>query len=233
MGDAAQEWLSANGAGSLAYSPVSSVQRARMGVEVARRMAGGLEPFGEVSGRYDGGDGDAGSGVEVAAGSRYRSPRLDVEARGRMLAMHSASGYKETGFGARIRVRSHADGTGMSMSLSPRWGRAEGKGTLWRDQALQLRSGGAVASRLRAPALGGEIGYGFAAAQGVLTPALQMHRSDYGRTRLGLALGYTPTPAMMRAFDIYGAMLDLGIGRAESRGSDPEHEIRMRGRLRL
>ena len=233
LGDAAQEWLSANGAGSLAYSPVSSVQRARMGVEVARRMAGGLEPFGEVSGRYDGGDGDAGSGVEVAAGSRYRSPRLDVEARGRMLAMHSASGYKETGFGARIRVRSHADGTGMSMSLSPRWGRAQGKGTLWRDQALQLRSGGAVASRLRAPALGGEIGYGFAAAQGVLTPALQMHRSDYGRTRLGLALGYTPTPAMMRAFDIYGAMLDLGIGRAESRGSDPEHEIRMRGRLRL
>ncbi|MCY3778089.1 MAG: putative Ig domain-containing protein, partial [Candidatus Aminicenantes bacterium] len=188
LGDAAQEWLSANGAGSLAYSPVSSVQRARMGVEVARRM-GGLEPFGEVSGRYDGGDGDAGSGVEVAAGSRYRSARLDVEARGRMLAMHSASGYKETGFGARIRVRSHADGTGMSMSLSPRWGRAEGNGTLWRDQALQLRSGGAVASGLRAPALGGEIGYGFAAAQGVLTPTLQMHRSDYGSTRLGLALG--------------------------------------------
>ncbi len=232
LGDAAQEWLSANGAGSLAYSPVSSVQRARMGVEVARRM-GGLEPFGEVSGRYDGGDGDAGSGVEVAAGSRYRSARLDLEARGRMLAMHSASGYKETGFGARIRVRSHADGTGMSMSLSPRWGRAEGNGTLWRDQALQLRSGGAVASGLRAPALGGEIGYGFAAAQGVLTPTLQMHRSDYGSTRLGLALGYTPTPAMMRAFDIYGAMLDLGIGRAESRGSDPEHEIRMRGRMRL
>ena len=153
LGDAAQEWLSANGTGSLANSPVSSVQRARMGVEVARRMAGGLEPFGEVSGRYDGGDGDAGSGVEVAAGSRYRSARLDVEARGRMLAMHSASGYKETGFGARLRVRSHADGTGMSMSLSPRWGRAEGNGTLWRDQALQLRSGGAVASNLRAPAL--------------------------------------------------------------------------------
>ena len=233
LGDAAQEWLSANGTGSLANSPVSSVQRARMGVEVARRMAGGLEPFGELSGRYDGGDGAAGSGVEVAAGSRYRSARLDVEARGRMLAMHSASGYKETGFGARIRVRSHADGTGMSMSLSPRWGRAEGSGTLWRDQALQLRSGGEVASRLRAPALGGEIGYGFAAAQGVLTPTLEMHRSDYGRTRLGLALGYTPTPAMMRAFDIYGAMLDLGISRADGRGSDPDHEILMRGRLRL
>ena len=67
----------------------------------------------------------------------------------------------------------------------------------------------------------------------MLTPTLQMHRSDYGRTRLGLALGYTPTPAMMRAFDIYGAMLDLGVSRGAGRGSDPAHEIRMRGRLRL
>ena len=233
LGDAAQEWLSANGTGSLSYNPVSSVQRARMGVELARRMAGGLEPFGELSGRYDGGDGDAGSGVEVAAGSRYRSARLDIEARGRMLAMHSASGYKETGFGARIRVRSHADGTGMSMSLSPRWGRAEGSGSLWRDQALQLRNGAAGASRLRAPTLGGGIGYGLAAARGVMTPALEMDRNEYGRTRLRLALGYTPAPALMRAFDMHGAMLDLGISRAEGLGSDPEHEIRMRGRLRL
>ena len=37
----------------------------------------------------------------------------------------------------------------------------------------------------------------------------------------------------MRAFDIYGAVLDLGISRAEGRGTDPEHEVRMRGRLRL
>ena len=234
LGDAAQEWLSANGTGSLSYNPVSSVQRARMGVELARRIGGGLEPFGELSGRYDGGDGDAGSGVEVAAGSRYRSARLDIEARGRMLAMHSASGYKETGFGARIRVRSHADGTGMSMSMSPRWGRAEGSGALWRDQALQLRSGGAAgASRLRAPTLGGGIGYGLAAARGVVTPALEMDRNDYGRTRLRLALGYIPAPALMRALDMHGAMLDLGISRAEGLGSDPEHEIRMRGRLRL
>ena len=233
LGDTAQEWLSANGTGSLSYDPVSSVQRARMGVELARRMGGGLEPFGELSGRYDGGDGDAGSGVEVAAGSRYRSARLDIEARGRMLAMHSASGYKETGFGARIRVRSHADGTGMSMSLSPRWGRAEGSGYLWRDQALQLRNGAAGASRLRTPTLGGGIGYGLAAARGVMTPALEMDRNDYGRTRLRLALGYIPAPALMRAFDMHGAMLDLSISRAEGRRSDPEHEIRMRGRLRL
>ncbi len=233
LGDAAQEWLSANGTGSLSYSPVSSVQRARMGVELARQMASGLEPFGELSGRYDGGDGEAGSGVEVAAGSRYRSARLDIEARGRMLAMHSASGYKETGFGARIRVRSHADGTGMSMSLSPRWGRAEGSGALWRDQALQLKSGVAGASRLRAPTLGGGIGYGLAAARGVVTPVLEMDRNDYGRTRLRLALGYTPTPALMRALDMHGAMLDLCISRAEGHGSDPDHEIRMRGRLRL
>ncbi len=31
----------------------------------------------------------------------------------------------------------------------------------------------------------------------------------------------------MRAFDMHGAMLDLGISRAEGRGSDPEHEISM------
>ena len=60
-----------------------------------------------------------------------------------------------------------------------------------------------------------------------MTPALEMDRNDYGRTRLRLALGYIPAPALMRAFDMHGAMLDLGINRAEGRGSDPEHEIRM------
>ena len=52
VGDAAQEWLSADGSGSLAHDPGSSVQRARMGVELSRRMTNGLEPFGELSGRY-------------------------------------------------------------------------------------------------------------------------------------------------------------------------------------
>ena len=98
-----------------------AVQRARLAVE-ATWTAGGLVPYVQVGGRYDGGAGQTGAGLETVAGVRYTSERLEFEARGRWLATHAADGYTEYGGLARLAVKPQADGTGFRMTVAPRWG---------------------------------------------------------------------------------------------------------------
>ena len=58
-----------------------AVQRARLAVE-ATWAVGGLAPYVQVGGRYDGGDGQTGAGLETVAGLRYTSERLEFEVAG-------------------------------------------------------------------------------------------------------------------------------------------------------
>ena len=75
--------------------------------------------FGQVGGRHDSGDGETGSGVELMGGVRYDSAgRIRVEAKARLLSLHSAGGYDENGVSLSAMVRPRADGTGASLALS-------------------------------------------------------------------------------------------------------------------
>ena len=156
-----------------------AVQRARLAVE-ATGAAGGLAPYVQVGGRYDGGAGQTGAGLETVAGLRYTSERLEFEARGRWLAAHAAAGYEEYGGLARLAVKPLADGTGFHLNVSPRWGAADGGAGVLGGSAALL-DGGAVpglgvnsvpAATNRALMLESELGYGFGVldGQGVLTP---------------------------------------------------------------
>ena len=75
--------------------------RLRGGLEASKRFAlpdgAALSPFAELAARRDGGDGVAGSGVELAGGLRYAAAGVSVEARGRWLAAHSEKGVRERG----------------------------------------------------------------------------------------------------------------------------------------
>ena len=101
----------------------ASVQQVRLGVEGSARAVsiGGsrLTPFAQVAGRYDGGAGQSGSGVEIAAGLRLAAGRLGIEARGRMLAAHTASGYQESGLSLIAYVRPPVGRDGLSVSVAP------------------------------------------------------------------------------------------------------------------
>ena len=78
-----------------------------------------LAVFGQVGGRHDSGDGETGSGVELMGGVRYDSAgRIRVEAKARLLSLHSAGGYDENGVSLSAIVRPRADGTGASLALS-------------------------------------------------------------------------------------------------------------------
>ena len=155
-----------------------AVQRARLAVEAAGAY-GGLAPYVQVGGRYDGGDGQTGAGLETVAGLRYTSERLEFEVRGRWLAAHAAEGYEEYGGLARLAVKPRADGTGWQMDVAPRWGAAQGAGLLGGGAALLdggampgAGLGGVQSATPRALSLESQVGYGVGVLDGygVLTP---------------------------------------------------------------
>ena len=178
-----------------------AVQRARLAVE-ATWAAGGLAPYVQVGGRYDGGAGQTGAGLETVAGLRYTSERLEFEARGRWLATHAAEGYEEYGGLARLAVKPLADGTGWQMDVAPRWGAAQGAGLLGGGAALL--DGGAMpgagmgmnrmsSATARVLSVESHLGYGFGVLDGygVLTPygGFALTGEETRQYRLGGQLG--------------------------------------------
>ncbi len=100
-----------------------SVGRVKFGLEGARVivMDGGdtFSVFGQVGGRHDSGDGDTGTGVELTGGVRYDTAgRIRIEAKARLLSLHSAEDYEENGVSLSAIVRPRSDGGGMSLALS-------------------------------------------------------------------------------------------------------------------
>ena len=165
----------------------------------ATGTAGGLAPYVQVGGRYDGGAGQTGAGLETVAGLRYMSERLEFEARGRWLALHAAEGYQEYGGLARVAVKSRPDGTGLQLAVAPRWGAAEGAGLLGGGTALldggAMPGAGLGGVQPVAPALAveSELGYGFGVldGHGVLTPygGFALIGDETRQYRLGGRLG--------------------------------------------
>ena len=181
VGGAGYLSLATEGGASQVADLAVAVQRVRLAVE-ATWATEGLAPYVQVGGRYDGGAGQTGTGLETVAGLRYTSERLEFEAQGRWLAMHAAAGYEEYGGLARLAVKPLADGTGWQMDVAPRWGAAQGAGLLGGGEALL--DGGAIqgagagmgglpaAATPQALSLESAVGYGFGVfdGYGVLMP---------------------------------------------------------------
>lgn len=180
-----------------------STQRVRVGVETSLPLVveGGsaLTPFLDVGARADAGDGETGTGVEVAAGVRYGGKTVRFEAKGRALVMHdgdSEEEYSETGGSASLVVAPGANGRGLSLSVTPRWGgAADATDELWeRGGALSARKlrhlgnlGDVEAARW---GVAGRIGYGLPLRQrqGTVTPfgEVNVANAEDQRTRVGI-----------------------------------------------
>ena len=184
---------------------------------------GGLfESSLEVGVRYDGGDGETGSGAEIGGRLGYRNPvtRATVEVRARALLGHSG-GYEEWGVQGRLAVRPGADGQGLSLSLSPSYGESGGGiQELWRNGLLDDGDDNAAADyRARVEA---RLGYGFALRDGVLTP--------YGEMTLGATNSYRAGMNWKA-----GSRFDLNLAgeRRESNSGPAEHAILLKGKVRF
>ena len=160
----------------------AAAHQVRAGAELSRPLrweGGSLSPFGELHVRRDGGAGQTGTGLEVAAGTRLAVGRLRVDAQGRLLVLHSASGYRERGVGMTLGVGSR-DRIGLSLLVSPRWGDgATGRGTLWQEQVFRSRL---PEARSDAWALDARGEYGMRLSSGgLLTWFGSLSRSAWGR----------------------------------------------------
>ena len=194
-------------------------------MEASRRFAlageQGLEPFLEAAVRRDGGDGLAGSGVELAGGLRYVAPGVFIEARGRWLAAHSEDGAQEKGVSVAARAGPGAHGRGLFLALAPRWGAATGAARALWDEALPSPAasdgGGAVDA---------QVGYGLALAEaGLLTPFAEAGLAGGESRRVRLGTRFEALRAPMR--------LELAGERSESGAAGAEHALRLDLRLRF
>ena len=203
--------------------------RVRLILEGSRTFGGGsgasFTPKAEIALRHDGGDAETGTGVEVGAGLEYRFGALSVEGRVRRLVAHEASGYEEWGASGSVRLDPDPSGTGLTLAVTPQWGRtASASGLLWdaRDARALARSGEFDPSGRVAV----EAGYGLRLGPGrsLLTPYAAMSLGEgSGRTMRGGA-----------RWDI-GHDVTVGVEatRSESGRADGENDVRARASVRF
>ena len=230
----------------------ADTSRLRLVLEGSRTFAlgegGGLTPSLEAGLRHDGGDAETGTGVELGAGLRYTDPAsgLTVDARVRGLVAHEDADYREWGASGSVRIEPGPSGRGLSLSLTPAWGVAEGGAErLWSlgdARGLAANDAADPGSRLEA-----ELGYGLSVLGGraVATPWAGMTRSGGSETlRLGQRLSKGASEwSLESAFGDEGRIfsagyayrlgdalsLSLEASRREAANDDaPEHGVMLR-----
>ena len=211
-------WMETGDGAEAVHGLRADTWRARFGLEASRRIVWGpgceLAPFVEAAGRRDSGDGLEGTGVEVAGGVRYRDRRFQLEARGRALVMHSADGADERGVSLSARLVPRANGGGLSLALTPRWGTATGPAeSLWRHQMPRLaRNAGPETALLDA-----QVGYGFFLSGGLLTPFAEANLTgaDNRVLRMGVRFEATginlQTELLAERYEYTNARTDHGL----------------------
>lgn len=217
----------------------AGVHRVRVGLEGSGtiEMDSGMHvsPLVQVTGRYDGGDGQTGGGIEVAGGLKIARGRIGVEARGRLLASHSGEGVKERGISLAAYVNPMAAGRrGLSMTVVPRIGAAtDMSGDMWRDEQME----GLTRPSREGVGVKAEIGYGlarFASSDILMTPfgAMDVAGDDRRRVRLGARFGSVGAGDAGGAASGVGALsFELAGERIEGYGRTPDHRIGLIGRM--
>ena len=199
--------------------------RARFGFEASRQIViaenSELAPFVELAGRQDSGDGLEGAGVEVAGGVRFSSGRFQLEARGRVLAMHSADGARERGVSLTAQLAPRADGGGLSLALTPRWGAsASPTEALWRHEMPHVAGHAGAQTAV----LGAQAGYGFVLSGGLLTSFTEANLAGDDSRALRMGLRYEAAETRLQTEFVverhetlnaptdHGLRLNLGVG---------------------
>ncbi|MDE0362471.1 MAG: tandem-95 repeat protein [Rhodospirillaceae bacterium] len=125
LGDAAWAWLRTGDGEETIDGQDIAVNQVRIGLDLSLPARFGsleLTPSGTVHARRDGGAGQTGSGIEVAGRLRAARGIVRLDAQVRMLAHHTAEGYRERGAAVTFALGRQGGEEGFSLSVSPRWG---------------------------------------------------------------------------------------------------------------
>ena len=246
----------ATGEGGNLAATEAGTSRLRLVLEGSSSFAvgdgGALTPSLEVGLRHDGGDAETGTGIEVGGGLSYTDPALGltVDAKVRGLVAHEDADYAEWGASGSVRIDPGASGRGLSLTLAPTWGTAEGGAErLWSLHDTQdLVANDEIDARSRFDA---EIGYGLSVFgdRGVATPhvgwsqsadteTLRLgHRLRLGSSEWNLGSEFSEDARVLRAGYGYrlGNVVDLSLEatRRDPVNDDaPEHGVMLRAGVR-
>ena len=223
-------WVNSQGQDQIMEQLSVDIQQSRLGMEINYEyglLSGVLfSPFIEFGLLHDRGDGQTGTGIEVAGGLLYENPvlGLSVSGRGRWLAAYSSQEIKQWGIGWVLTFDKGTDGLGTSFSVAPVWGEtSSGTENLWERSIEELSSRESMDTNMN---LDVEFGYGLPVlgGEGILTP--------YGIFSLGAST--------QRQYRL-GNRLDLGSSTSlslegmlrQSATTETEHGIALKGTLRF
>ncbi len=207
--------------------PMGSKSRAH-GVRVAveRLQSSALESgasltlSGEAGLRWDGGDGDTGTGIEMGGTAEYRNlaTRMRVVATGRALLDHE-SDRKEWGAGVTAGYRLDSRETGLTYSSSLSHGQPEsGVDSLWDSRvASRASEDKELTTRLDA-----EVGYRMFGSSGLHTPYVGLGAEDSGTRDYRIGMRYASESDLSSG---------LEFERRESDGKRPDHRVMMTGQI--
>ena len=212
----------------------SAVTRLRLGIEASREFSlpggGSIAPKLEVGARHDGGNAEAGLGVEVGGGIAWTDPRLGIklDLLGRTLISHEDDDMGDKGFSASLAFDPRPDSEqGLALTLRQDIGATASGGleALFADDPLARRTQGSDSSRLTA-----ELGYGWPlfGDRFIGVPHL-----GYSLTRSGREIGIGWRLAPDKEPGAADITLKLLATRAESLQGEPaDHRIGIEIRAR-
>ena len=146
-GEAVHTGVDIKGSAGAVEVPALTVdgQRARLAADLGHRrdLGGGAyaEPSLEAGVRYDGGDGESGTGAELGGGLRYVNPTGGITAEARARILLGRDNYDEWGVEGMVRLSPGARGRGLSFSLQPGYGESAAGGAerVWQGTARRGR----------------------------------------------------------------------------------------------
>ena len=207
--------------------PMGSKSRAhgvRVAVERLQNCAlesgASLTLSGEAGLRWDGGDGDTGTGIEMGGTADYHNPatRMKLVATGRALLDHESE-RKEWGAGVTAGYRLNSRETGLTYRSSLSHGQTEsGVDSLW-DSRVASRASEDAEPTTR---LDAEVGYRLFGASGLHTPYVGFGAEDSGTRDYRLGMRYASESALSSG---------LEFERREADGKQPDHRVMLTGQI--
>jgi len=214
--------------GSFIPQSTANTHRMRLLLETSRTrlLASGasLTPSGEAGLRYDGGDGRTGGGAEMGGGLKYRDGGrgLTLEGRARVLLGHSAD-YEDWGVSGSLQLDAGADGQGLTLSLSPAYGKtSSGTQGIWSNGLFDSDSeGDDLHARMDV-----KMGYGVKAFTdtGLLVPYSEMSFGANGNR--GYRLGVEWASGEQFQLKLFG-------DRKEKDNAAPTHGVQFKAEIRF
>ncbi len=153
----------------------------------------------------------------------------DLAARGRVLVLHSEDDdYEEQGFSLSAGLQPYRDGTGLSLSVAPRWGgSAAGTAAMLSPEGSGLYSRSIAAQRRRG-SLHTALSYGFAKPEtgGVTTPFAEFDVTDGAgyRARLGTRYQLSAAGNTLK-LELSSDLTTMPTHAAAAADDSPAHEV--------